>query len=180
MSLNPDVDVLVNLTSSNTNVATVMSTVVRHQGLNSTFPPGEGKADIESLRTGCAAITASYKGSSVSEHLLVHRTSCCLQLGTPTTAIAGRAVDITVRRDRLYGEADVDRTITLENLDNVAMQMPDSIKIPRGYNAARFQVTVAYPGCARIRAIDTSRSNTVVINAFRVVLSLQQPALIKP
>jgi hypothetical protein len=171
LSLIPTEDATVNLTSSNTNVATVVSTVVSRIG------DGVGTTHIEALRTGCATITASYKGSSVSEPLLVHRTSCCLQLETPTSAIAGRAVDISVRRPRLPYEADEDRTITLTNLDNIAMQMPDRVTIPRGYDAVRFQVTVASPDCVRIRANEGSHS---VINAFQVVQSLKQPALIKP
>ena len=165
MSQVPNEDATVNLTSSNTDVATVRSTVVSKLR-KSNLQDGVGTAHMDALRTGCATITASYKGSSVSEHLLVHRTSCCLRLGTPTIAIAGRAVDITVRRDRLPYEADEDRIITLINLDNVAMQMPDRVIIPRGYNAVKFQVTVASPGCVRIKAVNGSYD---VINAFRVI-----------
>lgn len=156
-------DITVNLTSNNrpADVVTVLSGVekrLKEDGL-------EILRSIKASRAGCSTITASYKGSSVSKSVLVRKTAWHLQLETPTVAFVGKAFEIRVDTSEPYDRGR-DRVITLENIDNAAMQIPDSVKIPAGYSGAIAHVTVTSPGCVRIRAKDVDDS---VINAVWVV-----------
>ena len=148
----PAADVIVKLTNSNSNVATVTNTVM----LKRSFDERE-YLNVPTLAPGCATITASYKGSSYSEYLLVHSaTSPYLSLTTPDQMGSTATVTATIPSPAPAGGT----TIKLTSLDELsrlsikdAVSMPASIVIPQGGVSLGFQITaLKKEGCVRIKA----------------------------
>jgi hypothetical protein len=160
MSLIPAATATVSLASSSTGVATVApATAV---GTNTT----QGIASITPRAPGCTTITASYKGSSASSGLLVHSAaSPGLSLTTPATVTLSQPTNMTVT---IPSNSTVNLPITLTNVDNIAMQIPNQVIIHQNQRSASFQVIMASTGCVRIKATD-NRTGATVTNAFKVV-----------
>ncbi|TAK55032.1 MAG: hypothetical protein EPO25_05115 [Gammaproteobacteria bacterium] len=166
MSLLPKAEVPVTLTTSNPEVALFLGGSTTASPMIRTYGDGSRSVSVVSQQPGCSTITASYQGASLSREMLVFEDdNWQLEFQTPNSATAGQAFDVSVRR--LDPEArSASWTIELKNYENIAMAVPGlstgalaipaggtgSIRVPEGSDGARFQLTVAAPGCVRIRA----------------------------
>jgi hypothetical protein len=150
LTLIPAADVIVELTNSNSSVATVMNTVKLGNPFQREY------LSVPTLAQGCATITASYKGSSDSEHLLVHSaTSPYLSLTTPDQMGSTATITATIPSPAPAGGTNIKLTSLdkLSPLGKDAVSMPASIVIPQGAVSIGFQITaLKKEGCVRIKA----------------------------
>lgn len=162
MSHESNKDITVSLTSSNNSVATLPGTisVIKKYIIVD--------AGITSLTPGCTKITASYKGSSDSENLLVHSApSPYLSLETPDLELLSTYKNITVNIPSPAPAGGT--TIQLTNLDPTVVTVPASVVIPQGAVSLGFQVTRGSNQlltCARIKATGNGGEVTHAIRLY--------------